>query len=484
VRQPRIYFSERDFHYVVTGARQPEFDIPGDGTQPDTTYRWSARTGIPLDSTLNRLLFSLRFRDFDLLISDQVTSDSQLLMRRTLSERLSAVAPFLRYDKDPYLVVGDDGRLVYIQDAYTISDAFPHATWFNSAELVPESGLFGERFNYLRNSAKVVVDAYDGTTTFYVADADDPLVRAWQGVFPGLFRPMADLPADLVDNLRVPEEQFNIQTRTYGQYHVTQPLTWFNNTDRWTVPSPLNNDQSLPPEAYYVVMRMPGEPTAEFLLLQPMIAQNRPNMIAWVAARNDPATYGQVRAYRFPSETTIFGPAQIEGRIDQDPIISSQFTLWSQAGSSVIRGNLIVVPVGESLLYLQPVYLQSRSAAFPEFQKIIVASPTTIVWGDSLREALEALLEQQGQGPQPSPTPGPSPTPDPSATPAPPPTPGPDGELPGDVGGLIQYADTHFQAAQEALRAGDFARYGEEMERVEAALQRLTELSGSPTPAP
>ena len=484
ITQPRIYFSERDTHYVVTGAEQPEFDIPGDGVEPDSTYRWTADTGIPLTSTLDRLLFSLRFRDFDLLISNQVTADSQLLMRRTIAERVDAVAPFLRYDKDPYLVVGDDGRLVYIQDAYTISDAFPHATRFNSGELVAESGLAGERFNYLRNSVKVVINAYDGTTTFYVADDTDPLIRAWQGVFPELFRPIAELPADLVDNLRVPEEQFNVQTRIYGQYHVTQPLTWFNNNDRWTVPAPLNNNQSLPPEAYYVVMRMPGEPTAEFLLLQPMIAQNRPNMISWVAARNDGENYGQVRAYRFPSDTTIFGPAQIEGRIDQDPIISSQFTLWSQAGSSVIRGNLIVVPVGDSLLYLQPVYLQSTSAAFPEFQKIIVASPTAIVWGDSLREALEALLERQGQGPGPSPTPGPgpTPTPGPSGTPGPSVSPGPGDELPSDVDGLIQYANDHFEAAQAAQRTGDWATYGAEIDKVEAALARLAELTGSPAP--
>jgi uncharacterized membrane protein (UPF0182 family) len=484
ITQPRIYFGERDQHYVVTGARQPEFDIPGNGQDPDTMYRWTAQTGIPLGSLLDRLLFSLRFRDFDLLISDQVTSESQLLMRRTISERTTAVAPFLRYDKDPYIVVDDTGDLIYIQDAYTISDAFPHSTWFNSGELVPESGLYGETFNYLRNSVKVTINAYDGTTTFYVADPTDPLIRAWQGVFPGVFRPMSELPPDLVDHLRVPEELFNVQTRTYGQYHVTQPLTWFNRNDVWTVPSPLNNDQSLPPEAYYVVMRMPGEPQAEFLLLQPMIAQNRPNMIAWVAARNDAAAYGQVRAYRFPSETTIFGPAQIEGRIDQDPIISSQFTLWSQAGSSVIRGNLIVVPVGESLLYLQPVYLQSTSAAFPEFQKIIVASPSTIVWGDSLREALEALLEQQGQGPTPTPTPTPGPTPSPGASPTPGPsaTPAPGDELPTDVDGLIDYANAHFEAAQAALRDGDLARYEAEMDLVGRALERLAELTGSPAP--
>jgi uncharacterized membrane protein (UPF0182 family) len=484
ILQPRIYFGEADEHYVVTGARQPEFDIPGNGTDPDLTYRWTGDTGIKLDSTLAKLLFSARFKDFDLLISDQITADSQLLFHRTISDRMPRIAPFLRYDKDPYLVVDDRGHLVYIQDAYTISDHFPHSTWFNTLELASESGLRGDDLNYLRNSVKVVMDAYDGTMTFYVADATDPLIRAWQGVFPELFRPIADLPADLVDNLRAPEEQFNVQARMYGQYHVSQPLTWFNNTDRWTVPEAQTNEQSLPSEAYYVVMRMPGEPKAEYLLLQPMIAQNRPNMIAWVAARNDPANRGQVRAYRFPSETTIFGPAQIEARIDQDPVISSQITLWSQAGSSVIRGNLIVVPVGESLLYLQPVYLQSTSAAFPEFQKIIVASPSTIVWGDSLGEALNRLLETQGGGtPGVTPTPGPSATPGPTSSPGPTATPGDGGELPGDVGGLVDYANTHFELAQAALREGDFATYGGEMAKVQVALGRLGELTGSPTPS-
>ncbi|HYO42262.1 MAG TPA: UPF0182 family protein [Candidatus Limnocylindrales bacterium] len=480
--QPRLYFGEADNHYVVTGARQPEFDIPGDGTGADLTYNWTGTTGIKLDSVLSKLLFSLRFRDFDLLISDQITVDSQLLFHRTINDRMPRIAPFLRFDKDPYLVVDDRGHLVYIQDAYTTSDAFPHSTWFDPGELDPKSGLAGDYLNYIRNSVKVTMDAYDGTMTFYISDEADPLIRAWQGVFPQLFRPLSELPGDLRDNLRVPEELFNVQTRMYGQYHVTQPLTWFNNTDRWTVPAPQTNEQSLPPEAYYVVMRMPGEPKAEFLLLQPMIAQNRPNMIAWVAARNDPASYGQVRAYRFPSDTTIFGPAQIESRIDQDPIISSQVTLWDQAGSDVIRGNLIVVPVGESLLYLQPVYLQSTSAAFPEFQKIIVASPTTIVWGDSLREALIALLEKQGAL-TPSPSPSPTPTPGPSATPGPTATPGTGGELPGDVAGLVDYANTHFELAQAALRAGDFATYGVEMDKVETALARLGELTGTPVPS-
>ena len=247
----------------------------------------------------------------------------------------------------------------------------------------------------------------------------------------------------------------------YGQYHVTQPLTFFNNTDRWTVPEAQTNEQSLPSEAYYVVMRMPGEPVAEFLLLQPMIAASRPNMIAWVAARNDATEYGKVRAYQFPSDTTIFGPAQIEARIDQNPTISAQITLWNQSGSRVIRGNLIVVPVGDSLLYLQPVYLQSTSAAFPEFQKIVVASPTTVVWGDTLGEALTALLVSQNTcGPGPgrrAPTPGPDPRPPRAPDPRPPRAPRcrRTATMPTDVKGLIAYANLHYDLAQAALRNGD-----------------------------
>jgi len=291
------------------------------------------------------------------------------------------------------------------------------------------------------------------------------------------------MPADLRAHIRYPEGLFRIQARMYAVYHMHDTQVFYNKEDLWSIPVGHGDGPERAMEPYYLILRLPGEPKAEFLLLQPMIAQNRPNMIAWVAARNDPENYGTVRAYRFPSDTTIFGPAQIESRIDADPVISSQVTLWDQAGSDVIRGNLIVVPVGESLLYLQPVYLQSSSAAFPEFQKIVVASPTTIVWGDTLAEALNALLERQGQGPGPSPSPGGTPSPGATPTPRPSTTPVPGGELPSDVGGLVQYANDHFEAAQAAAGAGDFATYGAEMDKVQAALARLAELTGTAAPS-
>jgi len=484
VTEPRIYFGERGSSYVVVGARQKEFDYPtgesDTGGSVGTTTSWTGTSGIRLDNTMMRLLFALRFRDLDLLISDQVTRDSQLLFHRTLSDRLGRIAPFLRYDKDPYVVL-EGGRMVYVQDAYTVSDRFPHAQAFDPQSQLEGTGL-GAPFNYIRNSVKITMDAYDGSMHFYMSDPADPIVRAYAGVFPDLFEAMDAMPAELRSHLRVPEELFNVQTRQYGRYHVTDTQQFFRTDDVWTVPQGAVSEQTLPSEAYYVVMRLPGEAGVEFTLLQPMVPTGRPNMIAWIAARMDEPNYGSTVVYRFPADSTIFGPAQIEARIDQDGVISQQISLWNQSGSTVIRGNLIVVPIDDSLIYLQPVYLQSTGSRFPEFRRIVVASPRQVVWAETLGEALRLLLAAEGgAAPSPSPSPGATPTPGPSATP----TATPGVELPADVPGLIEYANAHFELAQAALRGGDFARYGTEIALVEAALQRLQVLApelGSPVP--
>ena len=499
ITEPRIYFGERASSYVVTGAQLNEFDYPtGEGDASGaagTETRWTGTTGIPLDTTLQRLLFAARFKDLDLLISDQLTNQSQLLFHRSLNDRLGRIAPFLRFDKDPYLTIDGEGRLVYIQDAYTVSNAFPNAQAFDTRALAG-TGLGRDPIDYIRNSVKITMNAYDGTMHFYIADPADPIVRAYAGVFPDLFEPLDAMPVSLREHLRVPEELFNVQTRMYGRYHVTDPQQFFRTDDLWTVPQGQGQGdpsaQTLPSEAYYVVMRMPGEAKAEFLLLQPMVPKGRPNMIAWMAARNDAPNYGATRVYRFPAETSVFGPAQIEARIDQDPIISQQITLWNQSGSAVIRGNLIVVPLGDSLIYLQPVYLQSTSSSFPEFRRIVVASPRSVVWGRTLGEAVGLLVKADADStaPVPGASPGPGSSPEPSAgpgaspTPTPALTPDPGAPLPPDVAGLINYANEHFAAAQEALRAGDFARYGEEIARVQAALTRLDELAPGLIPSP
>jgi uncharacterized membrane protein (UPF0182 family) len=488
ITQPRIYFGERNSSYVVTGAQEDEFDYPtgetDTGGSVGAQYRWTGTTGIKLDTTLMRLLFAARFRDLDLLISDQVTAQSQLLFHRSLSDRLGMIAPFLRFDNDPYLVIDGSGNLVYVQDAFTTSDRFPDAQPFD-----PGEALGGDAFNYIRNSVKITVNAYDGTMHFYVANPNDPIIRAYEGVFPKLFEPLESMPSDLRAHLRVPEDLFNVQTQVFGRYHVTDTLQFFRKDDLWTVPTGASSDQRLPSQAYYVEMHLPGESGVEFLLLQPMVPVSRPNMIAWVAARNDGAAYGSTLVYRFPADTTIFGPTQIEARIDQDPIISAQVSLWNQSGSKVIYGNLIVLPLDDALIYLQPVYLQSTGSAFPAFTRIVLASPRQVVWAASLSDALRLLLAAEAGNPQPppSPSPGPGPTPGPGASPGPSATPGPTPgtQLPNDVPGLIAFANQHFELAQAALRDGDFARYGNEIALVQAALQRLQQLQpGLASPVP
>jgi len=490
ITQPRIYFGERPSSYVVTGAQEDEFDYPtgetDTGGSVGAQYRWTGTTGIKLDTTLMRLLFAARFRDLDLLISDQVTANSQLLFHRSLSDRLSMVAPFLRYDGDPYLVIDGSGNLVYVQDAFTTSDRFPDSQPYD-----PGDALGGDEFNYIRNSVKITVNAYDGTMHFYVADPNDPIIRAYEGVFPKLFEPLSAMPSDIRAHIRVPEDLFNVQTQVFGRYHVTDTLQFFRKDDLWTVPTGASSDQRLPSQAYYVEMHLPGQLGVEFLLLQPMVPVSRPNMIAWVAARNDGDAYGSTLVYRFPADTTIFGPTQIEARIDQDPVISAQVSLWNQSGSKVIYGNLIVLPLDNALIYLQPVYLQSTGSAFPAFTRIVLASPRQVVWASTLSDALQQLLAAEAGSPQPppNPSPGPGPSPGPSASPGPAPTPGatPGTGLPNDVPGLIAYANQHFELAQAALRDGDFARYGAEITLVQAALQKLQQLEpgiASPLPVP
>ncbi len=290
-----------------------------------------------------------------------------------------------------------------------------------------------------------------------------------------MFTSLDAMPADLKAHLRVPEDLFDVDTRMYARYHVTDPAAFYNNEDLWTVPPNPGGTQNLPNVAYYVEMRLPDESAPEFLLLQPMVPASRPNMIAWIAARNDQANYGQVRVYKFPQDTSVLGPNQISAKIDADPTISAQVTLWDQAGSHVIKGNLIVVPVQNSLIYLQPVYLQSANSAFPAFERIIVATPNLVVWDTTLSGALNQLLAKIGSGGSPPPSGAPSPPP--SAAPTASPSSGPAGSPPaGDVAGLVAYANQHFELAQAALRNGDFATYGAEIAKVQEALRELSQL--------
>ena len=476
VTQPRIYFGQRPSTWVLVGAKSAEFDYPsstGNGSDVDTRYAGSA--GLPVGSVAERLFWAWNLGDLNLAISDQVTAQTRLLIHRSLADRLGTLAPFLALDTDPYMVIAPNGHLVYVQDAYTISGGMPDATSYTDTSL-------GATYDYIRNSVKITVDAYDGTIHLYVADPSDPLIRAWEGVFPGMFEPLSAMPAGLQAHLRTPESMFNAQTQIYSTYHVTDVASFYKSDNLWTVPSvTVGTTQVLPPQAYYVEMRLPDQAQPEFVLVQPMVPASRPNMIAWVAARNDGATRGQVSVYELPANTSIQGPTQVQSRIEQDPVISAQISLWNQSGSQVIRGSMLVIPVGTAFVYLEPIYLQSTSSAFPQLTKVIVASSQTVGWGDTLAQALQEVVTGVGTGNQAATGtggtgstggsgqpggPGASPSPAPGA-----------GGLPTSVAGLIQYASEHFAAAKAAQARGDFVAYGQEMQLVQDALNQLSALS-------
>jgi uncharacterized membrane protein (UPF0182 family) len=496
VTQPRIYFGTETSDYVIVGGGTQEFDYPSASTLGDATNSWTGTTGIKLDTLLTKVLFAARFGDLNLLISNQINGNSQLLMNRSIQQRVQAIAPYLRYDKDPYMVVTATGQLDYILDAYTTTGAYPDANTFNPGSDPTVTGLAGDPFNYVRNSVKVVMNAYDGTMTFYVADPNDPIIKAWEGVFPNVYHPLSDMSADLQAHLRYPEDLFDAQTSQYEKYHVTDPGVFYQGNNVWQVArnagtSGSNGPQQLGLEAYYVEMQDPGQASStnsEFLLLQPMVPNGRPNMISWVAAHNDPASYGQVTVYDFPSSSTIYGPAQMSALILQNPVISQQVTLWSQQGSTVIMGNLLVVPLQDSILYVQPVYMSSNSNPLPVLQKVIVATPSQIVWGDTLQGALTALVSGNGQSPGSSPSPGTSSgsSPSPSIAPTPSggaPTAGPSIAVGGSTQQLIAEANQHYALAQQALRNGDLATYQSEMNIVGQILSQLQTVVGTPAPS-
>ncbi len=477
VGEPRIYFGESTDTYVVTGTTTAEFDYPidtgeaGDGETEGAETTWGGTTGVSIGNPISRLLFALRMSDFNLLISGQLTDDSQILFDRSIYERVPKIAPFLAYDRDPYLVSADD-RLLWVWDAYTVSDRYPNA------QPLPAGSRFAGA-NYVRNSVKVVVDAYDGTVDFYMADPDEPIVAAYARVFPDLFQPMEAMPEDLRAHLRFPEDLFSAQVEQYRLYHLPAndngATTYYNQDDRWAIPEDVVAGNDTPMEPYYVIMRIPGEEAAEFVLIQPLVPEGRPNMIAWVAARMDPGVYGERIAFQFPTGTSIPGPVQVESRIAADDAISEQFTLWTNAGSRVVRGNLLVLPIGEDgLLYVEPIFLQAEGAPFPEFVRVIMVDQDRVAFADTVEGAIRQLLgeaeppppeapepEQPGESPSPSPSPGESP-----------------GELPGDAAGLVAEAQRLYDEAQAALDDGDLGTYQQRIDELAQVLEALAGLTG------
>ena len=446
VTQSGIYFGRHTTNYVLTDSKQPEFDYP---FTTDQYTQWKGTSGVPLSSALRSLAFAVRFGDINMLISPQLTSKTQVLFNRAVQDRVSALAPFLQFDQDPYVVVVD-GHIYWILDGFTVTDHYPYS------EMPPNDGGPLTDVNYARNSVKAVVDAYDGTTTFYQIDTKDAIANTYASIFPGLFKPFSAMPAGLQAHIRYPRDLFNRQAERFTYFHMTDPTVFYLRSDLWNIAKEnLSQAGSASPiRPFYVISRLPGEPKEEFLTILPYTPNGKTNMIAYLAARSDQPAYGTLFDFRFPKDSLVVGPQQVEANIDQAPLIKSQFALLNAPGSSVIRGNLLVLPIETSLLYIEPVYLEATNVAKPQLKKVIVATGQNVVMEDTLDKALAALLGQ--------------------ATPTTPS--GPTTPVSGTVAQLIASAKTHYDQAQKDLKNGDFAGYAQEIQTVGQILQQLAAL--------
>lgn len=465
ITRPEIYYGEGTNDYVFVNTTEREFNYPSGDQNVFTSYEGTG--GVVMDTPLKKLAFALRLSDMNMLLSQEFTNQSRVMLHRNITERVRQVAPFLQYDHDPYLVINQaDGRLFWVQDAYTTSNLFPYAEPFGD-------------LNYIRNSVKVVIDAYNGSMNFYVVDASDPLIQSYQLIFPNLFTPASQIPDWIRVQFRYPEDMFRLQSELYRTYHMQDVNTFYNKEDLWQVPNETFAGNTQPVEPYYVVLKLPGGEQAEFALIQPFTPNNKDNLIAWMAARSDGENYGQLVVFRFPKQELIFGPLQIEGRIDQNPEISAQITLWDQGGSEVIRGNLLVLPIGNSLLYVEPLYLRAENGQIPELKRVILASGDSIVMRETLGDALQALFQEQNASYQQAaaneardttstaPANGAAPeiTPPTLSTEL----------LDKSVAELALLASDHYEAAQRALQRGDWATYGDELKQMEAVLNALVQ---------
>jgi len=466
IDQPRIYYGEATDQYVIVGTTQDEFD------GADQAYRFTGGGGISLGTLWDRLLFAMRFGDGNLLVTPQLSSESRILFHRDIAERVQLIAPFLAYDRDPYVVIAD-GKMWWIHDAYTTGSGYPYSQFRGAA-------------NYIRNSVKVVTNAYDGSITFYVVDDTDPVVRTLRQIYPDLFaRSVNDMPASLRTHLRYPEDLFRAQVEMFSTYHMTDPQEFYNRGDAWKIANEIfaQGGNPAPVEPYYVTTTLPGSTRSEFVLFVPMTpaGRDRDNMVAWIAGRADAPEYGKLRVLRFPRERLIFGPLQIESRLEADSSIRAQLTLLGGGGASVIRGNLLVLPAGNSFLYVEPLFVQATQGKIPELRRVILATQDRIVMEDTFEKALTRLFNETAAGippTTPAPQTGPGASPSPTARPSPTAA-APTGSSAGaTVAQLVREASGHFEAAQAALRSGDFAEYGRRIQQLQDTLARLRAATG------
>jgi uncharacterized protein len=441
IHEPRIYYGEEPDSYVIVKGSTPEFDYP---KGKDNVYAaYDGTGGVPIGAMVWRGLFAYYFNDPNLLLSSYITADSRIMIRRNIQERVRTIAPFLRLDHDPYLVIGN-GRMLWMQDAYTVSSYFPSAQPAHDLDL-----------NYIRNSVKVIVDAYNGTVDFYLMDTGDPVAATYRRIFPTLFKPFAAMPADLQRHIRYPEDLFLIQARLYQTYHMEAAEVFYNREDLWQFPRQPGGGGIATMAPYYIIMRLPGEPQAEFFLMVPMAPSRRDNMIAWLAARCDAPDYGKLIVYEFPKEKLVYGPFQIEARINQSTEISQQITLWNQMGSRVIRGaNLLVIPIENSILYVSPLYLRAEHGHLPELKRVIAAYGEHVVMKETLAEALSALFIEPGAGPAVS---------------------GTTEEIPvtGQAASQAREALDRYNQAVERLKSGDWKGFGTQFDAMRELLEQM-----------
>jgi uncharacterized membrane protein (UPF0182 family) len=469
LERPQMYFQEdSDVAYTVVGARSQELDFPqGEGGGQALT-RYDGEGGIQVGGFFRRLAFAWRYRDVNLLISGLITPESRMLINTDLPTRVQKIAPFLSYDHDPYSAIVD-GRLVWIWDAYTTSDQFPYSERQNLAVLAGSGSGLPASANYVRNSVKVVVDAFDGTTTLYQIDQSDPIIRAWSQVFPDLLTPLSEASPELREHFRYPEDLFRVQSSLYANYHVTDPTQFYSKGDFWSIPQvPIDpEDPPVPLEPYYVLLPLEEDGESRFLLIQPFTPLNRPNMVSWMAADSDPEAYGQLTSFTFGGRN-VRGPGQAAVLMHQDPEVSRETSLLDQRGSNVIYGDLLAIPIGQSFLYVQPLYLQSQQAqeAIPEMKRVVVANGEEVGFAPTLEEAVALSVGEEVVPPD---------TEEPTE-PGEPTGPG----LPDDVAALLAEAEQHFERAEAALAEGDLATYEAEIEEAQRLVAQAAELAATP----
>jgi uncharacterized membrane protein (UPF0182 family) len=481
VERPEIYYGEKTDEYVLVKTKAKEFDYPKGDKNVYTTYQGTG--GVHIKSFPRRLLFALGFLDPQILFTAYLSPESRIMYDRQINRRAGSIAPFLDYDGDPYLVVSE-GKLYWIQDAYTTSNMYPYSR--RSYKY-----LKNKKLNYIRNSVKVTIDAYNGNVSFYMIDEEDPIVKTYSRIFPDLFKPFDEMPADLKKHIRYPKDLFKIQVGTYKTYHMEDVQVFYNQEDLWQIPDEIYSDTRQEMEPYYIIIKVPEEIKEEFILMLPFTPSKKDNMIAWLAARSDLPNYGKLLVYKLPKEKLVYGPMQIEARVDQQTEISRELSLWGQKGSRVIRGNLLAIPISDSFIYVEPVYLEakqeesetpatpatkpspfrksqrggagvsplvekSRSASLPELKRVIVAFGNRLVMGKSLDEALNGVLEREI-------SPGELVTPRVFKT------------LGAD--NLGELALQHYNKAKDYLRQGNWAEYGKELENLEKVLRDMARIT-------